>query len=166
MKKLILFLFVTVSLWVGCTKTSTPPALSGPVTTSTTSMTPAETALVAKWNLRIRETYNSSTLASTAYFNNPSTTYVDFRSQCDTNKTGTYVVSGYKCVEGSNVMVGMQTIWRACNDTIYSLGPNSNPDNLNTAFKYHVLYIGSDSLVFTNKTVSTQTSFNTWYFHK
>lgn len=151
-------------LLAACTKKSTSPAPTTKVV-ATVSMTPAESALVAKWNLKMRETYNI-TLASTSYFNNPSTTYVEFSAQCDTNKTGSYIVSGYKCSEGSNVMVGMQTIWRACLDTIYSLGPNSNPNNLNTAFKYHTLYVSSDSLVFTNKTVSSQTSYNIWYFHK
>lgn len=164
MKKLLLITLITVSM-IACKKTTTPPAPS-PASTSSISMNSTETSLVAKWNLKVRETYNSNTLAATAYFNNPSTTYVQFVAQCDTNKTGSYVVSGYKCVEGSNIMVGMQTIWRASTDTIYSLGPNSNPNNLNTAFKYHMLYVSADSLVFTNKTVSSQTSYNTWYFHK
>lgn len=166
-KSTLLFLIVmalAIALLAACQKTTAQPSTT-PAPAATVSMTPAETALVAKWNLKVRETYNI-TLASTSYFNNPSNTYVQFAAQCDTNKTGSYIVSGYKCVEGSNVMVGMQNIWRACGDTIYSLGPNSNPNNLNTAFKYHTLYVSSDSLVFTNKTVSSQTSYNIWYFHK
>lgn len=164
MKKLLILL-LTVSI-IGCSKKTTTPAPT--ITASTTSgMNSVECALVKKWNLKMRETYNSSALASVSYFNNSSTTYVQFASTLDTNKTGSYIVAGYKCTEGINVMVGMQSIWKACTaDTIYSLGPNSNPNNLNTAFKYYVLYLSADSLIFTNKTVSTQSSYNTWYFHK
>lgn len=166
MKKFLLFAMLTL-IGIACTKTTTPPAPSPPTSTSSTSMNPVESALVKKWNLKVRETYNNNALANVSYFNNPSTTYVEFTAAPDTNTSGSYVVSGYKCVEGSNAMVGMQTIWKACTaDTIYSLGPNSNPNNLNTAFKYYILYCDSDSLVFTNKTASAQTSFNTWYFHK
>ena len=166
MKKSTFLFLIVLAIWIvllaACSKNSNTPA---PNVTVSVSMTPTETALVGKWNLKMRETYNI-TLGSTAYFNNPSNTYVQFAAQCDTNKTGSYIVSGYKCIEGSNAMVGMQTIWRACADTIYSLAPNSNPNNLNTAFKYPTLYISSDSLVFTNRIDSLQTAYNIWYFHK
>lgn len=164
MKNLVVLMIVIIL--TACNKKS-PPATPTPASPSTPSMNTTETALVKKWNLKMRETYNSFSLAATAYFNNPATTYVEFLSATKTNTTGAYVVSGYECVEGTNAMVGMQQIWTASvSDTIYGWTSSSNPNNLNTAFRYPIILLSSDSLIFSNKISATQGAYNIWYFHK
>ena len=155
-------LVLLIAIAIGCAKkTSSPSTTSGSGNNSTSSMNSTEQSLTAKWYLKEVNTRDSSTHSYTAlnYYNNPAI-YLNLMSMLDTNRSGPYVVTGYKA-DPTTVPIACQHTWTSQTDSINFLYP-MNPG---TNHKYAIQLLTADSLILrTGGTVNQYTQ--RFYFHK
>lgn len=177
MKKVATILLLIVII-TGCHHSNpTPPnAHTTPPPNTTSCATANENALIGKWNLKKKLDMEYTGPTSSHYYihqdsvlyNNPAMAYVQFYSTPDTNKTGVYIVTGYKSGPIPSNSFPNSTTWTADQDTLVFLAPNSPPNNINS--KWHIAYISTDSLVLDNKgwigPPTVGISYSIWYFHK
>lgn len=135
-------LMITAALlivMVSCKKQDNPsPAkVNSPSSTNTYGMNSVELGLVGNWVMDKRTDVtvgydsfgNPDTNRTYTYFNNPAMNTLSLICQVDTNRSGSYIVGGYKCTTSMGMSFGASSPWRASGDSLRFYLPFSPPSN-------------------------------------